>query len=153
MTDIPPLAGNPVKWPANVQWRQLPDNIAFDPTGRDTPTEEVEVEELIGASLRYALATALGLKFQVYTPTYGLGYRISCQGMSEFYRPDVDWLQGGPLVETHWREATAWLQDHLGPDWKDQIGSSRGALLRWLCRGIVGSRVGKTIMIPEYLSV
>lgn len=114
---------------------------------------ELKVETLTGIGLRYALATALELTFTVRPPVYGLGYRILVTGEPDFFRPEISWVQGGPLVETHWRETTAWLSEHFGPNWRDRVDGKSGRLLFWLCRGIVGARLGDTVQVPEYLLV
>lgn len=107
------------------------------------------VKDLEGPMLRAALATALDLKFTIVPPAYSVGNRILIEGGREYFRPDVHWPQGGPLIDTHWREATAWLIDQFGPNWRDEIDGLPGSILVWFCRAIVGSKFGDVVDVQH----
>ncbi len=111
----------------------------------------VDVVELKGASLRYMLAVALEYKFKAVEPTYGLSHRILCEGSPSYFRPDIDWYQLGPLLEKHWREATGWLTEYFGPNWRDQVDGLPGSLPRWFCIAIIGSHLGNQVQVPTLL--
>lgn len=111
-----------------------------------------KIETLAGPRLRHAVAAVLKKEFTVdKEPTYGVGHRILIKGDKEFFRPDVNWEQGGPLVDTHWRAITAWLIETLGPNWRDNIDGRRGDILVWFMRGLVGSVCGTHVGVPEWL--
>lgn len=101
--------------------------------------------DLEGLELRIMLAKALGYTYTVVDAEYGIGARVLVQGHREYFRPEQDWAQGGPLINAHWRASTAWLIDQLGPNWRDNVDGNPGDLLVWFCRGIVGSHFGHEI--------
>lgn len=110
-----------------------------------------KVEDLSRVPLRYVLATALDLEFRLDPPAYGLGHRLLAKGYQGYFRPDVDWVQFGALLEAHWREGTLWLEAHFGPNWRDEIGGKAGGIQHWLCIAIVGSKLGPEVAIPSEL--
>lgn len=112
----------------------------------------IDTRNLVGVTLRYALAKSLVLEFDIHPPAYGLGHRILIKGQPNYFRPDVDWGQLA-FVESAWREVTGWLINELGPDWYSEIDVRQGDLQRWFCRGLVGARLGNEVMIPSYLVV
>jgi len=62
---------------------------------------EVKTAELSGAALRWAVAQAEGLEVTIHPPAYGNGHRLAVNSRTEAYRPDMDWSQGGPLIEKY----------------------------------------------------
>ncbi|MNG16092.1 hypothetical protein D3C85_15240 [compost metagenome] len=107
----------------------------------------MNVADLEGPSLRVMVAKALGYTYSVVRTEYGTGPRVLVEGHREYFRPDCDWAQGGRLIDNHWRDATAWLIDHLGPNWRDDVDGVPGSILVWFCRGIVGSVYGNVVGI------
>lgn len=107
------------------------------------------VRDLEGPTLRAALATALELPFKIIPPEYSTGNRILVDGAREYFRPDVHWPQGGPLIDEHWRDATAWLIGEFGPNWRDRIDGLPGGILVWFCRAIVGAKSGDTVNVQQ----
>lgn len=114
-------------------------------------SEYIAVAHLRGVCLRYFVAQALAYSFKLVEPTYGVGHRIHVQGAREYFRPDVDWTQLGPLLETHWREINAWLLDYFGPNWQQQVDGTTGALQRWFCIALVGAKLGNRVVLPDEL--
>lgn len=100
---------------------------------------------LQGFNLRYALV--LGKTFTIIPPEYGLGPRIRVEGEGEYYRPDVNWVQTGKLIEAYWIDIVGWLEAKLGPEWPTKILSDGGPRV-WFCRAVVGFRHGDTVSIP-----
>lgn len=97
------------------------------------------VETLKGPELRLALVSTLKLDYEIsIEPVYSVGARILLKGMFEFYRPDADWKQAGPLIETHWVVITKWLQKHFGHTWVGYVDHSNEEVLVWFMRAIVG---------------
>lgn len=98
-----------------------------------------KVNELKGPELRLALAHSLGLDYEIsIEPAYGVGSRILLKGKYEFFRPDQDWKQAGPLIEQHWVAITKWLHKHFGHTWVGYVDLSEDSVLTWFMRAIVG---------------
>lgn len=98
-----------------------------------------EVASLTGPELRLALASTLKLEYTIsIEPVYQVGARILLKGKHEFFRPDQDWKQAGPLIETHWVAITKWLQKHFGHTWVGYVDRSKESALTWFMRAIVG---------------
>ncbi|MCY1280719.1 hypothetical protein D9M68_19010 [compost metagenome] len=106
--------------------------------------------DLEGLALRIMLAKALCLTYTIVRAEYGIGPRVLVQGRREYFRPDQDWAQGGLLMDSHWRPATAWLIKQLGPNWRDNVDGKPGDLMIWFCRGIVGSHLGDEVECPQF---
>lgn len=114
---------------------------------------EVKTAELEGAALRWAVSLAEGLEVTIHPPAYGNGHRIAVNGRTEAYRPDMDWSQGGPLVDRH----TVKLIRHENGSSARIVcdsgvaGESGRTVLEALCRAIVAAKLGGTIAVPAEL--
>lgn len=53
------------------------------------------VFELSGAELDYAVARAAGLRCELLSPD-----KCTFSGSDELFEPSVNWMQGGPIIET-----------------------------------------------------
>lgn len=98
-----------------------------------------QVAKLTGPELRLALACTLQLEHSVsFEPAYQVGARVLLKGKHEFFRPDQDWKQAGPLIETHWVAITKWLQRYFGHTWVGYVDRSKESVLVWFMRAIIG---------------
>lgn len=98
-----------------------------------------DISALTGPELRLALAHSLGFDYEIsIEPVYAVGPRILLKGMYEFYRPDQDWKQAAPLIESNWSQIARWLQKHFGPTWVGYVDRSTDSVLVWFMRAIVG---------------
>lgn len=98
-----------------------------------------KVEQLSGAELRLALAVTLKMSYEIsIEPAYQVGARIRVGGTFEFFRPDKEWKQAGPLIEQHWVAITKWLYKHFGHTWVGYVDRSTDTVLVWFMRALVG---------------
>lgn len=108
---------------------------------------KMEVSELSGPALRYAVAIADGWDFSSQLD------RIAFSG----FCPDTDWSQGGPLLEKHYIELSIGDEGY----WANRICTSRygydtrnyhgNTMLIAACRAIVATKLGDAVQVPAEL--
>jgi hypothetical protein len=117
---------------------------------------DVKTSELSGPALRWAVAQAERLEVTIHPPAYGNGHRITVKGRPEAYRPDMDWGQGGPLIENYKLDIGAPMESKQGPwnantEWGNPLGCKGETPLIAACRAIVAAKLGDTVTVPAEL--
>lgn len=113
---------------------------------------EQSVVSLQGSALRYMLAKTLQMEPVISCqPTYGVGIQVKVPKYREFFQPDKNWAQAGPLIEQHFASIGTWLERVLGEEWRFEIQASNDDALLWFMRAIVGYHNNNVIWLPvEY---
>lgn len=125
---------------------------------------EVKTTELSGTALRWAVAQAEGLEVTIHPPAYGNGHRLAVNGRTEAYRPDMDWSQGGPLIDKYhvqtnyngrgFRTASGeyWCAYVCADSGQEIYPSGGGGTpLIAACRAIVSAKLGDSVSVPSVL--
>lgn len=140
---------------------------------------EVKAVDLIGPALRYALAIATGFKvkrleegdyapgephwWMVYdearvTPGRNglVGYIHPKPRTSIYsYHPDLDWSQGGQLIEMYrvqLEPGAAWAaKTDCGGGFTSYVEAPGHTALIAACRAIVACKLGETVKVPKEL--
>lgn len=137
---------------------------------------EMNVSELSGVALDWAVAEAVGLKTVVCSPgqyrhdikggihcstSYGCHFGApSLFGIDpNEYSPSTDWSQGGPLIEKHNLSLlpqiggayyAQWAVPNMD-DYEEAELVAPSALLA-ICRAVVSKELGQAVQIPAELS-
>lgn len=116
--------------------------------------------ELDGAALAYAVAIAEGRAPILHAPTYGLPWRVVVAEAGRLFawRPHVDWVQGGPLLDA-WAVGFGMVQEkgpgrfrafaYSVPPFQRLAGGP--SLLVAACRARVRAVLGEWVAIPAEL--
>lgn len=127
----------------------------------------VKTSELIGSALRWATAKADGREPIIIGPEYGVPYRVEVieYGRRVAWRPDVDWMRGGPLIEKYHVQTSYngngfsrsptreyWCA-YVCKDNGQEIFPSGGgpSPLIAICRAVVAARYGDAVDVPDVL--
>lgn len=123
---------------------------------------KIKTSELTDKALRYAVALALGATgFHFDTvSTYWMvldGKDIALNGgWAQAFKPDVDWAQGGPLMEQHGISVMRVYKDWAHP-WCAEHGergfTNAATPLLAAGRCFVASMLGDEVDVPEELCV
>jgi hypothetical protein len=124
-----------------------------------TDTVEVQVSELAGPALRYAVAVAAG--YYVFEHADSYMYRAPGARMNMpffLWRPDEDWQQTGPLIDDRIEILERHDGDDTGEKWlalaseptDDKWAKGEGPLVS-ACRAIVAAHSGDTARVPREL--
>lgn len=119
----------------------------------------VNVSELEGVALDYAVAVACGLHIEMFGRCFEAswlhdhvdGSRSRIMGT---FRPSADWSHGGPLIDRHvvslTNESSHWsaLSVAGGKGCASEFGPTP---LIAACRAIVAAKMGDTVDVPEEL--
>lgn len=118
----------------------------------------VEVSDLTGAALDWAVAKCEGLKPYVYNNQ--CVYRAEPHGGGIYFRPSTDWAQGGPIIEREGIRITPngpvpdrwWTECVLSADkdWGTAEYCGPTPLIAAM-RCYVASKLGDEIKIPKEL--
>ncbi len=127
---------------------------------------EVKTAELIGESLNWAVAKALGLTPYLAEPHYGALHRVmvrftpyGCHFEQEKrFVPSTDWSQGGPLIDKHrldiehehGKSARCVAYKIIDPRLSTKGYFGENPLIA-ACRAIVASVLGDTVSVPKEL--
>ena len=133
-------------------------------------TKTVNVSELEGVALDWAVAKVEGMEVVIHDPSttrFDIRGGIHCsrwgctfgpkssQHETKEYSPSTDWSQGGPLIE----KQGIWLSDDAIDEPKGPwVASVYGAHMQYAktpliaaCRAIVAAHFGDTVEVPEVL--
>ncbi|WP_442108739.1 phage protein NinX family protein [Pseudomonas sp. NUPR-001] len=116
---------------------------------------EVKAADLVGEPLNWSVAVAIGLNPSVVPAQYGVPARVFIQQEGMFpvrYKPAVDWLTGGPLLEKYAITVTP-LSD---ADWRaeEHITHCKSRSTDYLTaamRCLVLAEAGETVQVPKEL--
>jgi hypothetical protein len=123
---------------------------------------KVEIANLSGGALDWAVAKAEGLDVALTPPNYGNGTSlVYIVGTEPLYRPSTDWAQGGLLIERHAITIAPYSVDSAGrptywvaEPWGDcplPIGGATALIAA--CRAIViaKAKIGVDLKVPADL--
>lgn len=120
---------------------------------------EVKTADLVGEPLNWSVAIAMGLSPSVVPAQYGVPARVFIQQEGMFpvrYKPAVDWLVGGPLIEKH--NISLHCPQSVGDVWAawitgggSDIAQAGDSALQAACRTIVAAKVGLLVQVPKEL--
>lgn len=147
--------------------RQLKNLNGLQERNVDAMTEliEVNVANLSGEALGWAIGKAEGLDVLLAPPVYGNPWRVFVRYVGEVttrdvrYAPQDSWADGGPLIEMHRIELRTsgsdnWWADkvmvRIDPAANDWCGFGPSALIA-ACRAIVAAKLGDTVQVPKEL--
>lgn len=132
--------------------------------GAEAATELVTVSlySLHGPALRWAVAQIEGLSVSLASPHYDTGWRVFLSSSGYAYRPDVDWTQGGPLLDkyagTFGMTRGRLPHDEFrcfavkpGPERFMRIAGGDTVLIA-LCRAVVRLHRGDEVSVPRVLA-
>jgi hypothetical protein len=115
----------------------------------------MRTSKLTGEALHWATAKADGLEPTILPSEYGTGPRVVVG--DKHYRPTVDWLQAGELLERHGvavgqlpTKAGVWCADFPADAGKKVHFATKPRTA--ICRAVVAAAFGETVEIPEELS-
>ena len=113
----------------------------------------MKTSELTGAALDWAVAKCEGLLAFGYKDDMGLLLITLSTGETEYFKPTLDWAQGGPIIEREklWVEPT-----DDGEQWWSTTLSGRHegegtTPLIAAMRCYVASKLGDEVQLPEEL--
>ncbi|RCI70066.1 DUF2591 domain-containing protein, partial [Pseudomonas aeruginosa] len=119
-----------------------------------TATVEAKTSELAGAALDWAVAKADGEKLVEVEGKHSVitGFRLNPIHVPGGYTPSTDWNQGGPfifeyrvnLIEVNEDCWEAWVSGQ-----EDRRYQGGDCPLVAICRAVVASQLGDTVMVPE----
>lgn len=144
--------------PGISQWKQQ-ETQRISEAAADLVT--VNLNSLRGPALCWAVAQIEGLALGFAEPHYGVGWRIFLPKCGNAYRPDVNWLQGGPLLDKY-AGLFGMLQDKRqppecrafavkpGPEGFRRIAKGETILIA-LCRALVRLHLGDEVSVPRVL--
>ncbi|MNP04698.1 hypothetical protein D3C76_966220 [compost metagenome] len=123
---------------------------------------EVNVANLSGEVLGWAVGKAEGLDVFLAPPEYGNPWRVFAryQGQAiehtKRFNPWEDWALGGPLIEKYKLDLGAPMEMKLGPwnantEWGHPSGQKGGTALVASCRAVVAAKLGDTVQVPKEL--
>ncbi|MNJ59521.1 hypothetical protein D3C77_552090 [compost metagenome] len=120
---------------------------------------EVKTADLFGEALNWSVAIAMDQNPSVVPAQYGVPARVFVQkeGMSPVrYRPTVDWLECGPLIDKH--NISLHCPQFVGDVWAawitgggNDIAQGGDTALQATCRTIVAAKVGLLVQVPKEL--
>lgn len=115
-----------------------------------------KTSELVGAALDWAVAKADGEKLVEVEGKHSVitGFRLNPIHVPGGYTPSTDWNQGGPfifeyrvnLIEVNEDCWEAWVSGQ-----EDRRYQGGDCPLVAICRAVVASQLGDTVMVPEAL--
>ena len=119
---------------------------------------KVKTSELQGAALDWAVAQCEGVETKKYKDSPSLFFGIGF----DKWRPSTDWAQGGPIIELHKIEITAWGKDqwrarsNWNEGYKDWVHVTMFEVygptpLIAAMRCYVASKLGNEVEVPEEL--
>lgn len=109
---------------------------------------KMEVAELSGPALRYAVAIAEGWDFSAQLD------RIAFSG----FCPDTDWANGGPLIDKYRIDLSSPPSDTSQAGWDAHVDDD--SCLNWsngetpliaACRAVVQAQLGDAVQVPAEL--
>ncbi|MFJ3487184.1 phage protein NinX family protein [Pseudomonas sp. NPDC090202] len=122
---------------------------------------KIETGALAGPALRWVLAQIDGVVVGLAPPHYGTGWRVYRLSDGAAYRPDVDWSQGGPLmdkyskgfgiVESSEPPRFRSFARNNGPEGFCRLSGGPTILIA-ACRAIVAVHRGDVVQVPEVLA-
>jgi len=122
---------------------------------------EVNVANLSGEALGWAVGKAEGLDVLLAPPVYGNPWRVFVRYAGEVttrdvrYVPQDSWADGGPLIDKYQITITY----HNAPD-RTPLATTSGmhpafqageTILVAACRAIVAAKLGDTVQVPKEL--
>lgn len=124
-------------------------------------TTTVRTNDLVGAALDWAVATAVGVPIRLEPPCYGLPWRPYRNDLDRSrYNPSVNWVIGGPLIDQHCKlfglhkvraEWRAFAYQHRSETDMQRLAGGPTALVAF-CRALVLVHLGDTINVPAELA-
>lgn len=117
---------------------------------------EVKTIDLTGAALDWAVAKADGERLVEFEGKHSVitGYRLNPIHAPGGYTPSTDWSQGGPLI-FEYRVNLNEVSEDCWEAWisgvEDQRYKGGDSPLVAICRAVIASQVGATVMIPAEL--
>ncbi|ESW38555.1 MULTISPECIES: phage protein NinX family protein [Pseudomonas] len=121
-----------------------------------TTTVEAKAAELAGAALDWAVAKANGEKLVEVEGKHSVitGFRLNPIRVPGGYTPSTDWNQGGSLI-FEYRVNLIEVSEDCWEAWvsgqEDQRYQGGDSPLVAICRAVVASQLGDTVMLPEAL--
>ncbi|POA45583.1 hypothetical protein C1893_23290 [Pseudomonas sp. MPR-ANC1] len=121
---------------------------------------EVELRDLEGWALGWAVAQVLGVEVKLSAPHNGTYWRVALASTGYAYRPSTDWNQGGPLMDKY-AKCFGMVTDSEPPKFRafahdaGPVGFCRIAggstILEAFCRALVRLHRGDVVLVPEVL--
>jgi hypothetical protein len=101
-----------------------------------------EVRSLAGLELDVAVARAeiAGGALDIRLSDAGIPTIATEDGGWEPFRPSVNWVHAGPIVEREWTAIVAELREWYGDQWANPNDLDRAEMLLWLMRAYVASK-------------
>ena len=125
---------------------------------------EINVNELTGPALDWAVGTAIGKPMVIRSPTgqpsepVKVWEQVGDHGGVVWFAPSVNWAQGGPLTDRFRPDLETGNDDkllallHNDIDDKHPLIMCQGeTYLIALCRVIVADRMGSVVNVPDEL--
>jgi hypothetical protein len=117
---------------------------------------EVQISDLAGAALDWAVAKVEEVSVLIAAPHYGTDWRVYKPGFGGKYSPSKNWTVGGPILEKYQISLHSPQHDNdcwaawLTIDGKEYVQGGENALSA-ACRAVVAAKQGTSVAVPQEL--